>query len=94
MNVLAVLFQQPQAAFSRRRALVGLAGAFCLALLVIGHALALTLFLWEGTDRPSGLVALAFLWLVSAVALFFLVRYVCHVAARWLNLTTRHRASL
>ena len=94
MNVVTVFFHRPQAALSRRRALVGLAGLFSLAVLVIGHAVGLTIFLWEDTVRPSGAVALVLLWVVSAVALFFLARYVRHAAARWPNRATQHRAPL
>lgn len=75
MNFLTVLFQRTPVTLSHRRALVGLFGAFVLALLVVSHMVALTLFLWEAIARPSMVVTLVFLWTVSAIALFLLARY-------------------
>ena len=75
MNILATLFRAPTAVPSRRRIAIGVAGVLVLAAMVVAHAVALTLFLWDTTARPSGTAVLAFLWVVSALALFLLVRY-------------------
>ncbi len=69
-------------ALSRRRAVVGLAGAAILALLVIGNTAALTFFMLEAIAGPRGFVAVGLLWAVAVAALFLLARYRRHVKAR------------
>jgi hypothetical protein len=85
MNVFATLFRAPTAMPSRRRIAVGIAAMFVLAAMVVGHAVALTLFLWDATARPSGAAVLSFLWVVSAIAIFLLVRFAHHAAILWRN---------
>ena len=83
MNVLTTLLQTPPAVVSRRRVVIGVVGMLVLAAMVIGHAVALTVFLWGTTSQPSGVAGLAFLWGVSAIALFLLVRFARHAALHW-----------
>jgi hypothetical protein len=42
--------------------------------MVIVHAIAISVFLWSVTAKPSGVVALVLLWTISAVAMFFVAR--------------------
>jgi hypothetical protein len=68
---------------SRRRALVGGIGLLALAVLVLTHAFALTMFLWESATTPVGAIAVGLLWAVSATALFFVARGMRHAVAAW-----------
>ena len=81
MNALATLFRAQSAMPSRRRVAVAVTGMLVLAAMVVGHAVALTLFLWDTTARASGAAMLALLWVVSAFALFLLVRFARYVTA-------------
>jgi hypothetical protein len=81
MKMKSKSFQRSAAGGTRRRALVGTFGLLVLAVLVVAHAVALTVFLWEATARAGGIVAVGLLWAVSAVALFFVARGVRQVVA-------------
>ena len=83
MNVLTTLLRMPPAIVSRRRLATSLVGIVVLAAMVFGHAVALTLFLWDTTSQPSGVAGLVFLWVVSAIALFLLLRFARHATLLW-----------
>jgi hypothetical protein len=82
MSVLTTLLRTPLVV-SRRRVVIGVVGIVVLAAMVIGHAVALTLFLWSTTSQPSGVAGLVFLWVVSAIALFLLLRFARRAALHW-----------
>ena len=81
--MFTILFRTPQSAPSRRRLVLGSVGALLLAVLIVVHAVAITLFLWSATAPPKVLAMLAFLWVLSFVGLFLLFRFVRHSVALW-----------
>lgn len=91
MNVLTTLLRTPPAIVSRRRLATSLVGIAVLAAMVFGHAVALTLFLWGTTSQPSGVAGLVFLWVVSAIALFLLLRFARRAAFLWRTGSTTER---
>jgi hypothetical protein len=46
--------------------------------MVVVHVVAITIFLWGDAARPKGVVMLTFLWVISAVAILYIVRGLRH----------------
>ena len=67
----------------RSRLLVGAAGLVCLAALVLTHALVLTALLVDSSEGSKRVMAIAVLWLLSAVAAFYIARGLRHLIVSW-----------
>jgi len=78
-----ILLSRPTGPLSRRQLIVGCFGLILLAAIVIVHAIAITVFMWAVTAKPGGVVALTLLWIISAVAIFFISQGLRHAIARW-----------
>ena len=71
----------PRPTLSRGRRFVGLAGILSLAVLLVGHSVALSVFLWEPGASTKSVTLLVFSWFVSLVGLWLLLRYAKDVLA-------------
>ncbi len=75
MNALSCYLKRPPPIpVSRRSATAGLAGLAILAVMVIGHMVALSVFMWEATTSSGGPIALLVLLGISVVAISFIWR--------------------
>ena len=78
MNLRALFLDPPPARPSRRQLVIGCVGLVLLGLLVFVHVVAITLFLWEDAAQPKIAVVLAFLWVISAVAIGYISKGLRH----------------
>ena len=74
MNLRTLFLHRPTAPPSRRQLVIGCVFLVLLGAVVIVHAIAMTVFLWAVAARPKGVVMLTLLWVISAVAIFFIAR--------------------
>ena len=74
MHVWSILTSRPKPTLSRSRRLAGLAGLFGLAVLLVGHSIALSIFLWQPGAGTKPLVLLVISWAVSLVGLWLILR--------------------
>jgi len=78
MNLRALFLDPPPAPPSRRQLVIGCVGLVLLGLLVFVHVVAITLFLWEDAAQPKIAVVLAFLWVISAIAIGYIAKGLRH----------------
>jgi membrane protein YdbS with pleckstrin-like domain len=74
MNARSLFQGRPTTPPSHRQLALGCFGLVLLGAMVIVHAIAISVFLWSVTAKPSGVVALVLLWTISAVAMIFVAR--------------------
>ena len=75
MHVWSVLTARPRAVLPRSRRLVSLAGLLGLAVLLVGHSIALYVFLWQPGAGSKVVVLLAFSWAISVVGVWLVLRF-------------------
>jgi hypothetical protein len=81
MQVSNVLSAEPKPALSRRQRLVGLTGLASLAVLLVGHSVALSVFLWQPTPNAGASLLLFFSWAITFLGLWFVFRFIKTVRA-------------
>ena len=78
MNMRKLFLEPPSAPPTRRKLVTGCFGLALLGLMVFVHVVAITLFLWEDAAQPKIAVVLAFLWVISAVAIGYISKGLRH----------------
>ena len=76
MHVWSVLTARPKAVLPRSQRLVSLAGAVILAVLLVGHSIALSVFMWQPGVGTKVVVLLGFSWAISLVGVWLVLRFV------------------
>jgi hypothetical protein len=76
MHVWSVLTARPKPVLPRSQRLVSLAGLFVLAVLLVGHSVALSVFMWQPGAGTKVVVLLGFSWAISMVGVWLVLRFV------------------
>jgi hypothetical protein len=76
MHVWSVLTARPKPVLPRSQRLVSLAGLFVLAVLLVGHSIALSVFMWQPGVGTKVVVFLVFSWAISLVGVWLVLRLV------------------
>ena len=83
MDLKPAVQNRQRAGVPRSRLLVGAAGLLCLAALVLVHAVVLTAFLVGSSEGSMRVIVIAVLWVLSAVAAFYIARGLRHIILSW-----------
>lgn len=75
MQVWSVLSAKPKRALSRGQRFASLAGLCILAVLLVAHSVALSVFLYQPSAGAKTLALLACLWAASLFALWLVLRF-------------------
>ena len=78
MNLRTLFLERPSAPPSRRQLVIGCFGLVLLGLMVFVHVVAITIFLWGEAGRPKVAVVLAFLWVISVIAIGYIAKGLRH----------------
>ena len=78
MNLRTLFLGRPSAPPSRRHLVIGCFGLVLLGLMVFVYVVAITIFLWGDIVRPKVAVVLAFLWVISAIAIGYIAKGLRH----------------
>ena len=81
MQLWVVLNARPKRALSRGQRLVSLAGLCVLAVLLVAHSVALSVFLYQPSAGIKTFVLLVASWTISLLGLWLVLRFVKTVRA-------------
>ena len=76
MHLWSVLTAGPKTVVPRGQRLVALAGLFALVVLLVGHSVALSVFLWQPGVGIKVIVLLVFSWAISLLGVWLVSRFV------------------
>lgn len=75
MYLWSVLTAGPKTVLPRSQRLVALAGLFVLAVLLVAHSVALSVFLWQPGVSTKVAVLLVFSWAISLFGVWLISRF-------------------
>ena len=78
MKLRTLVLERPSAPRSRQQLVIGCVGLVLLGLMVFVHVVAITIFLWGDIVQPKVAVVLAFLWVISAIAIGYIAKGLRH----------------